>query len=294
LFKEFFEGKLKRTGVQEQEFSLALGHYFPYLLATDPAWCQQEKEKIFSLGDLVHLRLTTASLLWAGEMIYGNVIKFLRVNELNPVFLDLYSNEGAEIDRLCRYALTDLFHFNQDAMEHQDSLIYLLFARASSVQLSGLIRAANQMKLVPKHVLIRVWKKVLEIALEDPATFKKTLSQVAEFALLGLIGNEQLELLELSLEFLESGPLSYRLCEKIAESDADPKHAAQVLLDIWKRTQMQVANSKALTDFVERLYQQQECKELADEIANYVASKGDVGLKAVYDRVQIDRLPKKK
>lgn len=294
LFKEFFEGKLKRTGVQEQEFSLALGHCFPYLLATDPAWCQQEKEKIFSSGDLVHLRLTTASVLWAGEMIYGNVIKFLRVNELNPVFLDLYSNEGAEMDRLCRYALTDLSHFNQDAMEHQDSLIYLLFARASSVQLSGLIRAANQMKFVPKHVLIRVWKKVLEIALEDPATFKKTLSQVAEFALLGLIGNEQLELLELSLEFLESGPLSYRLCEKIAESDADPKHAAQVLLDIWKRTQMQVANSKALTDFVERLYQQQECKELADEIANYVASKGDVGLKAVYDRVQIDRLPKKK
>lgn len=293
LFKEFLEGKLKRSGVQEQEFSLALGHYFPYLLAADAAWCQEQKEKIFPAGDPMHLRLTTAALLLADENIYGNVIKFLRENELNPVLMNLYTDEGPETDRLCLYALTELSHFDQDAMEHKDSLIYLLFSGRRAVHLTGLIRAATRMQFVPQKVLIKVWKKVLEIALGDPEVYNVTLSHVAGFGLLSLIVEEQLELLEQSLGFLEPGPLSYRLTEKIAGSDADPKRAATLLLGIWKQTDMHVRTSEALTDFVERLYQQQDAKELADEIANYVAAKGDLGLKSVYDRVQVESLPKK-
>lgn len=127
LLKEFLESKLKRSGAQEQEFSLALGHYFSYLLSADANWCQQEKENIFPVDDPIHLKLTSASLLLASEMIYGNVIRFLRANELNPFLIRLYPDEGMELHRLCQYALTELSYFDQDAMEHQDSLIYLYF-----------------------------------------------------------------------------------------------------------------------------------------------------------------------
>ncbi len=93
--------------------------------------------------------------------------------------------------------------------------------------------------------MIKVWKKVLEIALEDPEVYKVTLSQVSGFALLSFVKEEQLELLECSMEFLEPGPLTYRLTEKIASSDTNLKRAAHVLLDIWKQTQMKVQTSKA-------------------------------------------------
>jgi hypothetical protein len=156
--------------------------------------------------------------------------------------------------------------------------------------LLSLIKVAVKIGYAPNPQLTKLWQVLQEIALKDPEKYREMLAHISNLAQIGTLDRPIINLITATISYLTDGPTVYQLSNKIFKSPGiSPEVAGKLVLAIWNQANTRVWVNEELTAFLDRLYQEGH-KALADEIASYVAEKGDFGLKTVYDKYQISDL----
>ena len=290
IFKAYLEKHLQRTSEMEKEFSIGIGFHFPYFLSIDPQWAGDNAAGIFPRESRLHMDYTLGSLFSPINEVYKNVLVYFAKYGLNEYVVERYQVAGAELNRVSRYALVELFYIDHKAIEKEGTLISLLIRAKLPVQLQSVITVAAKQEFVAAAPVLDLWSQIQLTALSDENTYGPVLEQISSLAFLSQLEKPVLELLGKSISYLKAGPLANKLVGLLARKPEIPaEQSAKLILEVWKTTGDRVWVSDDLTRFVEKLYSQDK-KSFADDICIHAAEHGDYRLKTIYDRFQVSAI----
>lgn len=286
-FKDYLTRSLERSGEKDNEFSVSLGMYLPYLVFVEGDWVEANFEKIFPKNNELHLRYTLSGLNATHYGAGPKFFEFLRKHDLATVVLAHFQQPGPTLNRLLKLALTELFYHDKNAIKEPSSIIYKILANKEPTQLLSLVQMCQRADYVSIKELLQLWNELLQICEADPAKFKEAFSELAALiSKVDSISPEVLGLVEKSFNQLDIGTPTYTLVRYLIKLPSDnPQSIAELLIRIWKKTGVRPFVTDDLKEFVGQLYQAGHYG-VADELCNFVASLGIYALKEIFDANQ--------
>ncbi|WP_295799020.1 hypothetical protein [Mucilaginibacter sp.] len=287
---DYLERNLSRTSEKGKAYSLGLGYHFAFVLYAEKAWCYKNADAIFPDDRPLHKDYTLSNLFSPYTSIYKNVVEYLRETGLNAYAVKRYITDTGELAKLCKYALVDYFDMSYDPMVDAKSLIFELVTHREPLQFEKLVAVCCQLGSVPQERLLALWKILAKIAATEPDKYAQVLNDLPRLcSLVNVMDDEVFELLELSVPYLKDVSPTYFLVKDLLDKPYDHlEKTGSILLKIWKQSGIHVFVTDELKQFVERLYTE-SILDVADEICHFVAARGDLGLKAIYDNYKLSQ-----
>lgn len=288
--KGYLESNLARTSEKDKVFSIGLGMHFPFFYSADPDWCVSNKDKIFPEENELHFLYAINGLFSNRYQSNKAIIKYLYDYGLNSRIIEYFLKDSPQLNHLCRMALAEYFYIDPSVIDNAKSLLNLIIAKGHPVQFEKLINVTINLERGAILPVKELWQRILEKCLENPEKLKETLKNLVLLSdNFKELKEEEIQLIEACLPYLDGDRPSYMLIRNLLRfSETAPEKASELLLKIWKQTQIRPYVNDELQQFVQALYLK-GMDQVADEICLYVASLGNLALKTVYDNYHLDQ-----
>jgi hypothetical protein len=288
--KKFLTDNLSRNSEKDKEFSIGLGMHIPFLLFADQEWCETNNPDIFPDRNELHLNYTISGLFSNNYPPYKNVIAYIKKFDLTKYALKYFKKDSPELNRLCRLALVELFYIEKASLDKPDSLIHQLISNANPIQYLKIVNVCINLERGTTLPVKELWKKMLTVAMERPEEFAQVLEEIVMLAKsAGDLDKDFIFLIEQSVPYFNNGHAVYALIRKLLlGSDDLSVEICQLLIKIWDISSVRPYVSEELQAFVKNLYMK-NLVEPADAICDFVAAKGVMGLKAIYDQYHLEK-----